>query len=197
MRLETISDSGVKDDTVAMMSSEEISKCISGSHANNVPLSVNDQKVFDVIKMWSKRTNNPTVQFFPGSIANTAKISQRELRESIKRLKRCGFILFEKKLGMHFFTIFKDRLFSVKRKKINCSNRQMANFKTGGVCGYCGVHKGITMDHIQPHSRGGKDTAENLLPSCKKCNGEKGNMNLEEYRQFKHADRRFYFEIQQ
>ena len=41
-------------------------------------------------------------------------------------------------------------------------------------CGYCGV-AATTIDHIMPRSRGGKDTWENLVACCLKCNNVKGD----------------------
>jgi 5-methylcytosine-specific restriction endonuclease McrA len=41
-------------------------------------------------------------------------------------------------------------------------------------CGYCGA-SASTIDHITPRSRGGKDSWENLVACCLKCNNLKGN----------------------
>ena len=46
-------------------------------------------------------------------------------------------------------------------------------------CGYCGVHA-TTIDHIQPKSRGGDDSWDNLVACCQKCNNIKGNRTLSE-----------------
>lgn len=45
----------------------------------------------------------------------------------------------------------------------------------GGRCVYCGSgSKKITMDHIQPISKGGAHSKENVVPACKSCNSRKG-----------------------
>ncbi|MBF4571265.1 HNH endonuclease [Herbiconiux sp. VKM Ac-1786] len=41
-------------------------------------------------------------------------------------------------------------------------------------CGYCGA-SASTIDHVQPRSRGGKDTWENLVACCLRCNNVKGD----------------------
>lgn len=41
-------------------------------------------------------------------------------------------------------------------------------------CGYCGGHA-TTIDHIMPRSRGGKDTWENLVACCQRCNNSKSD----------------------
>ena len=41
-------------------------------------------------------------------------------------------------------------------------------------CAYCGK-AASTIDHVMPRSRGGKDTWENLVACCLKCNNSKGD----------------------
>jgi hypothetical protein len=50
-------------------------------------------------------------------------------------------------------------------------------------CVYCGKsdHTKLTLDHVLPKSRGGKDNWENLVTACNICNGEKADMLLEEW----------------
>lgn len=43
------------------------------------------------------------------------------------------------------------------------------------TCQYCGVKSDLTLDHVMPRSRGGKDSWENLVTACNKCNVKKGN----------------------
>ena len=46
-------------------------------------------------------------------------------------------------------------------------------------CGYC-LKYATTIDHIQPRSRGGKHTWENVVAACKKCNAAKDDRLLSE-----------------
>ena len=49
------------------------------------------------------------------------------------------------------------------------------------VCQYCGSHaSSMTIDHIIPKDKGGKDSWTNLVAACKKCNIYKGNYSLKE-----------------
>ncbi|MFD2532650.1 HNH endonuclease [Gracilimonas halophila] len=48
------------------------------------------------------------------------------------------------------------------------------------TCQYCGKRSDLTIDHIIPKSRGGKDTWENLTTACDKCNVHKGNRTPKE-----------------
>ena len=48
------------------------------------------------------------------------------------------------------------------------------------TCAFCGK-KGETVDHVLPKSRGGRDTWENLVAACSKCNNNKGDRTPEEW----------------
>jgi hypothetical protein len=49
------------------------------------------------------------------------------------------------------------------------------------ICQYCGKHfRELTLDHVIPRSRGGQSTWENLVASCRACNGRKGNRLLKD-----------------
>ena len=51
------------------------------------------------------------------------------------------------------------------------------------VCLYCGgsfADGDLTRDHVIPTSRRGKDTWDNVVCACKRCNHHKGNRRLEE-----------------
>jgi len=47
-------------------------------------------------------------------------------------------------------------------------------------CAFCG-RRGETVDHVVPRSRGGRDTWENLVACCTKCNNDKGDRTPEEW----------------
>lgn len=44
----------------------------------------------------------------------------------------------------------------------------------GHRCAYCRSPNDITMDHVIPISRGGRHTADNVVPACRPCNSRKG-----------------------
>ena len=52
--------------------------------------------------------------------------------------------------------------------------------RDGNECLYCGVKKNITIDHVFPKHRGGKNTWQNMVTCCKKCNAKKDNKTPEE-----------------
>lgn len=65
--------------------------------------------------------------------------------------------------------------------------------RDGFVCHYCGVglvttqfnefnRHGASLDHINPQSKGGKHTLDNLVLCCRQCNIEKRAQSYEEFR---------------
>lgn len=57
-------------------------------------------------------------------------------------------------------------------------SRQGIFIRDDGQCAYCSkkLHlSNATLDHVIPRSRGGKDTWENLVLACKKCNMKKAD----------------------
>jgi 5-methylcytosine-specific restriction endonuclease McrA len=52
--------------------------------------------------------------------------------------------------------------------------------RDGSCCQYCGSHDQLTIDHVMPRSRGGKDTWTNLVAACVPCNNRKGSRTPQE-----------------
>jgi HNH endonuclease len=75
-------------------------------------------------------------------------------------------------LGKEFFTresIYADRAILYARDR--------------DLCAYCGnvfSHYKLTIDHVLPKSRGGKNTWANCVTACKPCNHHKGDRTPEE-----------------
>lgn len=51
--------------------------------------------------------------------------------------------------------------------------------RDGHRCAYCGK-SASTIDHVQPRSRGGEDTWENLVACCLRCNNQKSDRTPQE-----------------
>jgi len=51
------------------------------------------------------------------------------------------------------------------------------------TCVYCGCknRQTLTIDHVIPKSKGGKDTFENMVTACFDCNNEKDSLDVEEW----------------
>jgi hypothetical protein len=53
------------------------------------------------------------------------------------------------------------------------------------TCGYCGGAVSdidFAVDHVEPKSKGGKDSLGNIILVCKSCNSAKSNRSLEWFR---------------
>jgi len=79
----------------------------------------------------------------------------------------------------------------VLKIKKRCSLRKVMTeitYETKGkkcyYCGEIGLDDEITIDHMYPQDFGGPTITDNMLPSCKKCNGEKGNLNIRQYKKY-------------
>ena len=68
----------------------------------------------------------------------------------------------------------------VPRKKVVLSKRNVMK-RDGHRCQYCGTTQGpMTIDHVVPRNLGGKDTWENMVCACVKCNNKKGDRTAEQ-----------------
>jgi 5-methylcytosine-specific restriction endonuclease McrA len=54
-------------------------------------------------------------------------------------------------------------------------SRNLIHKRDSYKCSYCNSTENLTVDHILPSSRGGKNTWENLCSCCTSCNAKKGN----------------------
>ena len=59
-------------------------------------------------------------------------------------------------------------------------NRHRIYRRDGNKCVYCGTSKQLTIDHVIPKSKGGRNTWENLVTCCTKCNLKKGDKTPEQ-----------------
>ena len=71
------------------------------------------------------------------------------------------------------------RYVQIPYKKVSLT-RQNVYKRDGYRCVYCGNRDGLTLDHVMPKSRGGRDTWTNLVTACMRCNAKKGNQTPEE-----------------
>jgi 5-methylcytosine-specific restriction endonuclease McrA len=62
-------------------------------------------------------------------------------------------------------------------------NRRNIYHRDGNMCQYCGRRhpsSELSLDHVQPRSRGGGDTWENLVCACTSCNAKKADKTPKE-----------------
>lgn len=75
----------------------------------------------------------------------------------------------------------------VAYRRIPRQNRSLSRkgilLRDAGTCQYCRSKlppKELTLDHVNPRSRGGESTWENLVACCFSCNNKKGNRTPQE-----------------
>jgi len=69
---------------------------------------------------------------------------------------------------------------SVHRRAITLSRKNIMK-RDGYACQYCGMSEGsMTTDHVIPRRLGGKDTWDNLVCACIRCNNRKGDRSPKE-----------------
>jgi len=76
-----------------------------------------------------------------------------------------------------------DKWVNVHNKAVPL-NRDNILKRDNHACVYCGFDKNrkeLTLDHVIPKARGGKDSWDNLVTACKKCNNEKDCLTDEEW----------------
>lgn len=72
---------------------------------------------------------------------------------------------------------------NVRRRTSGFAKEFIDNNKDAS-CIYCDTklnYENATADHIIPISKGGNNTQINLVVCCKDCNGERGNMDFNQY----------------
>jgi 5-methylcytosine-specific restriction endonuclease McrA len=68
-----------------------------------------------------------------------------------------------------------------RKEKLNQPSLRNVLTRDNFTCQYCGVPvtmKSGTRDHVHPTAKGGPNTLENIVASCKRCNNLKGDMSL-------------------
>ena len=103
------------------------------------------------------------------------------IRSGIKELEQANILYRETVLNSGGLSRIVWHVFPEPQDPIifrNPSSKPIVDY-----CRYCGIelkHHEIQMDHVFPKSRGGLNTEDNLVPSCRECNVKKGARTPEE-----------------
>ena len=71
------------------------------------------------------------------------------------------------------------RYIKLPYQRIVLSRRNIMK-RDNSTCQYCGSRSDLTLDHVMPRSRNGRDNWENLVTACNSCNVKKGNRTPDE-----------------
>lgn len=96
-----------------------------------------------------------------------------------------GLISYRTTRGLYVFNdvLVVDTSYFRKRR-LPYPSRNVIFTRDGNTCQYCGLSMyryDCTLDHVVPQCKDGKDSYENLVCSCVKCNRAKGNSDLEDF----------------
>ena len=118
--------------------------------------------------------------YTPINVTNTTRAVKLVIKEKAEIIKEGNKILRSEKVNFKVPTIIrllsyvKIKFFKVVLTKKNIFIRD--SFK----CIYCESNKNLTLDHLMPRSRGGKNDWYNLGTCCDTCNKKKGDKTPEE-----------------
>jgi len=118
--------------------------------------------------------------YMPVNITNISRALKLIIKEKAEIVKESTKILRSEKITFKAPTIIrllnyvKIKFFRVVLTKKNILIRD--NFK----CVYCDSNKNLTLDHLIPKSKGGKNDWLNLVTCCDSCNKRKGDKSPEE-----------------
>jgi 5-methylcytosine-specific restriction endonuclease McrA len=78
------------------------------------------------------------------------------------------------------------------RKRLGLRIARAIDARDGGCCVYCGATaedcgSHLHLDHVQPRSLGGEDSADNLVTACPACNCARKRMSLAQWSAYKGA----------
>ncbi len=99
-------------------------------------------------------------------------LGKSEVIEEYDRDLRSTYLIIKMPAVIRLLSMFKRRKKKVKFSRINIYARDKYR------CQYCGTKgklKDFTFDHVQPKSRGGRTTWENIVTCCEACNCKKGD----------------------
>lgn len=85
-----------------------------------------------------------------------------------------GYKTFVRPLIIRLINYVKFRVKNIRVNRIRIYKRD------GHTCVYCGSKKNLTIDHVIPKSKGGKNTWNNLVTCCSGCNLYKGDRTPEQ-----------------
>lgn len=83
--------------------------------------------------------------------------------------------------GIYLPSVIRLRTYRHVPIRMQVMSRKNILLRDGGRCMYCGQKSDeLTLDHVIPRSRGGRNTWENLAACCKKDNHRKGDRTPDE-----------------
>jgi len=101
------------------------------------------------------------------------------LLEKVDLIEKTNSFIRSEKLKLNFPSVIKLKTYVfIKIKSIPLTRSNIIS-RDNSTCQYCGKKsRSMTIDHIIPKDKRGKDTWTNLVSACENCNLKKGNSLL-------------------
>lgn len=117
----------------------------------------------------------------PVGIISGKKAILMLLTDKVDYINKSKFYINSEKLNIALPIIVRLKSYIyLKRRRISLTRKNIFK-RDDHKCQYCGVNaSSLTIDHVVPKNKGGKDTWENLVSACVKCNLLKADYNLKD-----------------
>lgn len=114
--------------------------------------------------------------YIPISICSAKKAVILVFLEKAQMIERYRIEIHSVNIMIPYPSVIRLNIYVHKPFKKVSLNRKNIFKRDKHRCQYCGKnHQEMTIDHLIPKSAGGKDTWENLVCACIRCNGKKGD----------------------
>ena len=112
----------------------------------------------------------------PMTIVNGKKAILMILSKKVDSIEKTEYFINSCRLRFILPSVIKLKSYIyIKTKRIPLTRKNIIQ-RDNYICQYCGKYsKDITIDHIIPKVKKGKDSWENLVSACINCNLKKGN----------------------
>ena len=132
-------------------------------------------------KLLNKKVLLLNSSYEPITILNTKRAIIMIVLNKAEIIKKTSNNIHSEKITLPLPCVIKLNGFVyIKRRSIPLTRKNIFE-RDNNCCQYCGsTSTHLTIDHVIPKQKGGKDNWENLVACCKQCNNEKSNYLLNE-----------------
>ena len=115
----------------------------------------------------------------PLMVINAKRAIVLMIKEKVKMLERYAEDIRSAQESFNLPSVIRLNFYVHLKYKDIVLNRRNLLKRDGFRCQYCSKQgPPLTLDHILPKNKGGKDTWENLVVACARCNTRKGDSLL-------------------